>query len=266
MVIERARLGPAEAGGSWCEVPFPAGAAPGTVLRAGISLAAAGDMGLAVRGSDPSFGRFLATLGVDAARVRSVRQVHSRTVIEARPVPALGGLAPGAGTRTATEADGIVTRDPGLLLTVTVADCLPIFLVDRASGAFAIVHSGWKGTGIAEEALRLMAGLFGTRPANVSAAIGPGIGPCCYAVPPERLEEFRARFGDRCVVDATRLDLRQANLALLERAGIGAVSVVEECTACSARLGSFRRQAAGNPGGAGGGGSFTRMLAFIGSW
>ena len=64
-------------------------------------------------------------------------------------------------------------------------------------------------------------------------------------------------------MDGTRLDLRQANLALLETAGIGAVSVVEECTACSARLGSFRRQAAGHPGGAG---SFTRMLAFIGSW
>lgn len=262
MVIERASLGPAEAGGSWCAVPFPAGTRGGggagagrPAVRAGISLAGAGDMGLDVRGSNPSFRRLLAALGVDAHRVRSVRQVHSRTVVEAGPGPAAGDPAPGA--------DGIVASDPGLLLTITVADCLPIFLVDRASGAFGIVHSGWKGTGIVEEALRRMAGLFGTRPADVAAAIGPGIGPCCYTVPAERLEEFRSRFGARCVVDGARLDLRQANLGLLERGGVGAVSVVEECTACSARLGSFRRQAVGRPEAAG---HFTRMLAFIGGW
>jgi hypothetical protein len=254
MVIERIGPVPAVAGGAWCAVPFPAGApaAPGPGIRAGISLAAAGDMGLAVRGSDPSFGRILATLGVETERVRSVRQVHSRTVVHA---DGQGWPSPWA--------DGIVTRDPGLLLTVTVADCLPLFLLDSVSGAFAVVHSGWKGTGIVVEALRLMAGAFATRPADVWAAIGPGIGPCCYEVPAERCGEFRARFGGRCVRDGSRLDLREANLALLEEEGIAGVSVADECTACSSRLGSFRRQAAGHPAGQA---QFTRMLAFIGSW
>jgi polyphenol oxidase len=254
VVIERAALRPSPAGQPWCAVDFAAGAGSREArgahgVRAGISLLAAGDMGLAVRQTDPSFGRFLAALAVDPALARAVRQVHSRTVVEAGPREA-----------EIVEADGIVSRDPRLFLTVTVADCLPVFLLDRATGAFGVVHSGWKGTGIAAEAIRLMAATFGTRPGDVTAAIGPGIGPCCYTVPAERCRDFRARFGPDCVPEASRLDLRRANIALLEAEGVGSISVVEECTACSARLGSFRRQGAGRPE------YFTRMLAFIGTW
>jgi YfiH family protein len=157
----------------------------------------------------------------------------------------------------------MVTSRPDLLLTVTVADCLPIFLADRVSGAFAIVHSGWKGTGIVIEAIRLMTGRFGARVQDIAVAIGPGIGPCCYSVPPERYEEFRERFGDRSVARGTAgrgeflLDLRGANLGLLEAEGVRDIAVVEECTCCSSRLGSFRRE---------GPAKFTRMLAFIGRW
>ncbi len=264
MVVERAQLAPSPDGRPWCALPFAGGEGGGTAgapgVRAGISLLAAGDMGLAVRQADPSFGRFLHAIGVDPARVRSVRQVHSRTVVEAAARPDAG---------QPVEADGIVTRDPRLLLTVTVADCLPVFLLDRVTGAFGVVHSGWKGTGIAAEAVRLMAARFGTRPGDVAAAIGPGIGPCCYTVPSERCREFRERFGPDCVRGGSRLDLRRANTVLLEAEGVGSVSVVEECTGCSARLGSFRRQAAGRPGDGGhpdGAGRFTRMLAFIGAW
>jgi hypothetical protein len=206
-------------------------------------------MGLARRDLDPSHARFLASLGVAQSRARSVRQVHSRTVVLADGQP--------AGELAAAEADGMVTRREDLLLTVTVADCLPVFLHDTGTGAFAVLHSGWKGTGIVGEALRLMAEAFGTRPRDVAAALGPGIGACCYEVPAERCEEFRARFGPGAVREPRRLDLRAANVALLEAAGVGGVSVVEECTCCSPRLGSFRRQ---------GTGGFTRMLAFIGRW
>ena len=162
----------------------------------------------------------------------------------------------------------MVSAEQDLLLTVTVADCLPVFLLDTVTGAFGVVHSGWKGTGIAGDAIRLMAARYGTRAADISAAIGPGIGPCCYIVPPDRCAEFRARFGPDVVGEGSRLDLRRANLALLESLGVGSACVVEECTCCSGRLGSFRRQAAGQPGAAGhrGAGQFTRMLAFIGGW
>lgn len=240
-------------------IPFAAGQtgprSDASLPRAGISLLHAGDMGLARRASDPSYGRLLASLGVEPDRARSLTQVHSRSVL------VVDGQTPAA--TAAFPADGMVTIRPDILLTATVADCLPIFLADRVSGAFAIVHSGWKGTGIALEAIRIMTDRFGARARDIAVAIGPGIGPCCYTVPRERYEEFRERFGPGAVVEASgardgyRLDLRRANVALLAAEGVRDIAVVEECTCCSPRLASFRREGAG---------SFTRMLAFIGHW
>ena len=154
----------------------------------------------------------------------------------------------------------MVSARPDALLTVTVADCLPIFLVDAGRGAFGIVHSGWKGTGIVREALRLMAQEFGTAAADVSAVLGPCIGTCCYRVQHARYERFKADFGERAVrlgkgPDDYRLDLRAANVELLSQAGVTDISVTTDCTCCSPGLGSFRRE---------GPETFTRMLAFIG--
>src|SRR5512139_1097526 len=99
--------------------------------RAGISLAAAGDMALDRRDSLPWRARLFAALGVEPSRVRCVRQVHSRTVVR------MDGSEPSG--PPFVEADGMVTDRADLLLTVTVADCLPIFLADRRRGAFALV-------------------------------------------------------------------------------------------------------------------------------
>jgi polyphenol oxidase len=153
----------------------------------------------------------------------------------------------------------MVTDRAELLLTITVADCLPIYLVDRRTGAFALVHSGWKGTGIVVEAVRTMASVYGTRAADLAVTIGPGIGACCYTVPDERYELFRARFGPEAVQrgpdGSCRLDLRAANELLLEREGVERVTTITDCTSCNPLLGSFRRE---------GPAAFTRMLAFIG--
>lgn len=248
-MIEHTALAAGPDGERYCTVAFPGAAAGPPAVRAGITLLAAGDMGLSSRHGDPSHAAFLAAIGVEQARARAVRQVHSRTVlaVDGEPAEALA----------AVDADGMVTARPELLLTVTVADCLPVFLLDTATGAFGLVHSGWKGTGIVVDALHMMAARFGTRASDTAAAIGPGIGPCCYEVPRERCEAFRERFGPAAVRDGRCLDLRLANVALLEAEGVGSISVVGECTCCSPRLGSFRRQGAAG---------FTRMLAFIGRW
>jgi hypothetical protein len=164
-------------------------------------------------------------------------------------------------TLAGVESDGMITDRPDAVLSATVADCLPIFLLDTVNGAFGLVHSGWKGTGIVVNALRAMHDRYGTLPRNVTATIGPGIGPCCYRVPEERAAFFAAQFGAATVVrDADgrpSLDLREANLALLREAGVEEMTVVADCTSCSAALGSFRRQ---------GPESFTLMLACFGRW
>jgi YfiH family protein len=227
-----------------CPIPVSTG------MQAGITLAAAGDMRLSRAGTSPGRAHFLARAGIPADRLYSVRQVHSHRVqvIDGQPVAEVA----------AQEADGLLTLRPDAVLSVTVADCLPIFLVDKGSGAFGVVHSGWRGTGIVAEALSLLQSRFGARPRDVTAVLGPGIGPCCYTVPRGRADLFRSRYGPGTVRedgDAPRLDLRAANLVLLQKAGVQDISVVTACTSCTLSLGSFRRQ---GPSG------FTLMLAWIG--
>ena len=248
----------------------PAGGGPGPPrgLRALLSLKAAGDLRHEPAGPLPERLRLFARLGIDPARVYACRQVHSRRVV----VVTGGAPADFAGL----EADGLVTCAPGAWLAVTVADCLPIWLADRRGGrlrsagagrggrARALLHSGWQGTGIVREAVRLLRDELGVPPGALAATIGPGIGPCCYAVPRERFEAFRAEFGPQAVVEVPgesdprlrwRLDLRAANLLLLEQEGVRDVRVVADCTACNPRLSSYRRDGAEGCG---------RMLALVG--
>ena len=238
------RMSLPKVGGLACAVPVTAGVA------AGISLAAAGDMALSREPVLPSRQWMRERLGIPRERLYGARQVHSRRVLIVEEQP--------AAEVAETEADGLLTRREDAVLSVTVADCLPIWLADRRTGAFGIVHSGWKGTGIVAEAILLLGSRFGSRPGEITAVIGPGIGACCYTVPPDRAALFRERYGAAAVIpDAAqpRLDLREANLALLREAGVEDILVVTDCTSCSPQLGSFRRQ---------GPGEYTLMLAWIG--
>jgi hypothetical protein len=89
--------------------------------------------------------------------------------------------------------DGLITDTPGLVLAVLTADCLPVIMVDRKRRAIGVFHAGWRGTvkRIVEKGVGEMRRYFGSDPANIVAAIGPGIRSCCYQVG----EEVRAKFG-----------------------------------------------------------------------
>lgn len=240
------------AGGQYAKVPFAANADGGNPSVC-ISLLAAGDMwgvGAAARNRRELF----AAVGVAEARVRSLRQVHSQRVVVAEEL-ARADVNPG---ESGEEADALVTADHDLVLCVRVADCFPILFFDTAAGCYGAAHSGWRGTGIAREVLTVMKRRFGTRPENIVALVGPGIGSCCYDVPPERAELFRERFGEESVVEREGrhfLDLTAANLRLLGDAGVSDITVISDCTSCSPYLGSFRRQ---------GPDDFVHMLALIG--
>ena len=229
---------------SWTGIPVGPG------LLAGISLERAGDMGLSAPGAASRRRELIRSIGWTGGDEYALRQVHSRTVV---PVDARSPQE-----CLEIQADGLSCGKAGMLLSVTVADCLPVFIADRKRGAYAIVHSGWKGTGILLDAVRLMRLEYDSRPEDLAVIIGPGIGACCYTVAKERWETFRGEFGAASAAGgegAFRLDLRRANVDLLQKTGILDIVVVEDCTACSPGLGSYRRQ---------GPESFTRMLAFIG--
>jgi YfiH family protein len=115
----------------------------------------------------------------------TLRQIHSDLIhcVSEVSEPGLAG-------------DGLITRTPGLLLAILTADCLPVILVDTKRRAVGVFHAGWRGTvkRIVEKGVGEMQGWFGTRPADIRAAIGPGVHGCCYAVGPEVRTQFESQF------------------------------------------------------------------------
>ncbi len=213
---------------------------PVTVL---VSTIAAGDLAL-----DAGEGRraLYHSSGIEPARVISFRQTHSKSV-----------AVVSGDSSSIYDADGGIALDREFVLTITVADCLPILLFDRSNGGFGIVHSGWKGTGIVINAVELMGRHFGCEPADLSVLIGPSIGACCYDVPARRAHRFEG-LGSGVVhyrKDRHFLDLREANRILLRDAGVTDIVCSSLCTSCNPILGSYRRQ---------GPDRFVRMLAVIG--
>ena len=170
--------------------------------------------------------RAAGALGVEPERVAMGWQVHGTELARWDAPPADPGYArPGAGLE---QVDGHVTSVPGLALLVLAADCYPVALSDGTS--VAMVHCGWRGLagGIVGRAVEAL----GER---VSAAVGPGIGACCYPVQEDVARPVRDRFGDRVVRDG-RLDLRAATERALREAGLDSVEHVDRCTACEPEL------------------------------
>lgn len=127
------------------------------------------------------------------------------------------------------DGDGLVTQIPGVALLVLGADCLPVLLWRNDGSAVAAVHAGWRGLidGVIAEGVRALGG------GEISAAIGPGAGPCCYQVDDALRGRFRARYGASTVV-GDRVDLPAAARVALIEAGVGedAITGVGRCTVC----------------------------------
>ncbi|MBN8731794.1 MAG: peptidoglycan editing factor PgeF [Acidobacteria bacterium] len=165
-----------------------------------------------------------------------LKQVHGAAIIRA------GGPA-----SRFCEGDALITDCQGLWVRIRTADCLPVLFVDERRRAVAAVHCGWRGVrlGLAATTVRRMGEEFGSAPAHLLAAIGPGIGPCCFAVGPEVASEFREVFPERGDLDrTTTLNLEEAVLRQLEQAGVARTRVSRAglCTRCDGeRFHSFRR-------------------------
>ena len=208
---------------------------------------------------------FQNAVGAKEHTLVSMKQFHSDVIHRFKAAPA----QPSQGDASATNATG-------LLLGVQTADCVPILLVDAKKRAVATVHGGWRGTlaRIAQKTVGRMHLEFGSKPADLLAAIGPSIGPCCYEVGAEFVTKFTAQFADAAdYFDEARsgeepnplqwlnrkppghqpppnnvhLDLRKANRSQLLAAGLRAQNVFtsELCTACRTDLYfSYRKEGA----------------------
>lgn len=202
---------------------------------------------------------FLNSVAVDAVgpnvRLVTIRQVHSGNVQVVRSTDgAIAGALESAEGKSILEGDGLVTNVSGVMIAVGTADCAPVLVVDEANRAVGAFHAGWRGTAakIAEEGIATMRREYGSRPEDVWAAIGPGIGACCYVVGDEVRSNFAAQFpyADELFCAAATLpdgrkqyfvDLWEANRRQLLDTGVdpSRISVAAECTACT-------RDSAGN--------------------
>ena len=130
---------------------------------------------------DRAWGEVAAAFGVELVRAH---QVHGADVLIRRV-----GDAPAT---TLTDADIIVSNDPNVAIAIQTADCVPILIADRRTGAVAAAHAGWRGlaAGVPRVAVDALRREFGSRPADLVAAAGPSIGACCYEVGPEVRHHF----------------------------------------------------------------------------
>jgi YfiH family protein len=160
--------------------------------------------------------------------VSTLKQIHSNLVLLATEPGVLG------------EGDALITNHPGLAISIRTADCYPILLADTRKLAVAAIHAGWRGTAgqIVVRALEKMRDEFGTQSSDIVAAIGPGIGVCCYEVG----EDVSKQFG---FAVRTHLDLLSENRKQLESAGVPTqnIEALDDCTFCNAeRFFSYRRE------------------------
>jgi YfiH family protein len=157
-----------------------------------------------------------------------LKQIHSGKIVRSKSSGLQG------------EADALITTAPELWVSVRTADCLPILLADAEARIVAAVHAGWRGTveQIAAETVQQMVEL-GAHLSSIRAAIGPGIGLCCFEVGPEVSPHFGAE-GKTCV------DLAEANERQLLDSGLDLdnIWISKQCTKCNPDLfHSYRRDA-----------------------
>ena len=163
------------------------------------------------------------------------------------------------GLKKRYKGDAILTDRKDIFLTVQVADCLPVFLVEPRKKVVGLIHAGWRGTllGIAKQTIRKAKKEFGCKPEDFTLLFGPAIQKCCYEIS----EGMAILFDEDCLIrrngEKPKLDLIYANLKQFLNCGVKEekIFVANDCTCCNREMfHSFRRD--GDKAG--------RMIAFIG--
>ncbi|MDY2589946.1 MAG: peptidoglycan editing factor PgeF [Agathobacter sp.] len=143
-----------------------------------------------------------------------------------------------------TDVDGLVTDEPGVVLSTFFADCVPLYFVDTVNRAIGLSHSGWRGTvgRMGQRTLEKMATEFGTNPKDIVAAVGPSICQDCYEVSEDVAEELIREFSghaDEILINKGngkyQLDLWKTNEIVLIEAGVKKenIAVTNICTCCN---------------------------------
>lgn len=200
--------------------------------------------------------RFGACLGVECLP-SLLSMTHGKEVarVDQRPEPPHDPSRP---PRAIYSADACVTDRPGVPLTLTIADCVPVFFHDPVAGCIGLAHAGWRGTvaGIVAETVACMGHHYGSRPENVLVGIGPSIGPSAFEVGAEVLEEFATAFPEDGELISplpegkALIDLWRANTLMAIRAGVRQTNIIVSgwCTVSHPELFFSHRRDRGKTG------------------
>jgi YfiH family protein len=206
--------------------------------------------------------KVLSALGWKSESLISPIQIHGKSVVTV--TQNLSGRGTGDSDLGLGGADGLVTREKGLMLMIKVADCFPVILYDPLEKAIGLIHAGWRGaaSGIITEGIAAMVASFGCKPENIEAGIGPGIGACCFVVGEDVREAFKQQnLGDDVLQtdEGKRLhcDLKKIISRELLTGGLkkGSIGIAAACTCCNGGLFYSHRREKGKTG---------RMAALIG--
>ena len=216
-----------------------------TTRPGGVSTGALSSLNLGTKRGDDmanvreNYRRICAALGMDDRRCVLSYQKHETNIRLVTEADCGKGLWT---EREYTSVDAMICQQPGIPLVIFSADCGIILLYDTARRAIGVVHAGWRGVadGLAALTVARMNQQFGTEPRDVVAAIGPGIGKCCFETDDDVPAALRAALGSEAEPYMTRqgakwhVDLKGLNALWLRRCGVSAerIDVSDHCTAC----------------------------------
>ena len=183
--------------------------------------------------------RFLGKLGIEDGLTVKAGLVHGNNV---------NVISNEEAGKVIKKTDGLITADKNLFLTITVADCLPIFIYDSEKEIIGLVHSGWRSLAqnILIQAIKKMAGNLGSLPKDILVGIGPGISQCHFEVKEDLLVEFKPYLGDALLNKNGKLFLDLKKIAKIQLINLGVreknIEISQECTFCLPdKYFSFRR-------------------------
>ena len=193
---------------------------------------------------EENFQRVAQALGTEYGNFVFTDQTHTVNVRRVGIEDAGKGLTRARGY---SDVDGLITNEPGLVLSTFYADCVPLYFIDTKKRAIGLSHSGWRGTvrRMGRVTLETMRREFGTLPEDVICAIGPSICQDCYEVSEDVAEEFIREFSSHSgeILENKgngkyQLDLWRANEIVLLQAGIKQehLSVTDVCTCCNPQI------------------------------
>ena len=213
-----------------------------------------GDEEAAVR---ENYRRVAKRMGTEVSHFVCSYQTHTTNVRVVTQEDAGAGVVRERGY---TDVDGLITNEPGLVLSTFYADCVPLYFVDPIRKAVGLSHSGWRGTvhKIGKITVQAMADQYGSRPEDIVAIIGPSICQDCYEVSEDVILEFQKYYREDCQSELYyrkengkyQLNLWRANEIVMEEAGIlpENIHTTQWCTCCNPELLYSHRASKGKRG------------------